>query len=258
LCYSLTAPSRRKVRCTGTQPCDYCYREDVRCEYEDAIAGPHPPTSRQSQDESPSRQSVQRDRVGDRVPHARSDDGDVLAGDFLMHPQATSGAPNPRIPRRASLEEPQTFAEEQHIGSTSGVSFLYHVWNRGEANDRDTMVPPAPLTCHGDIAQNTTRYEHPLPTGDDAAALLEGYFRFAMPTYRFLHRPTVEGWMAQLLDGRRLSMAKTACTLIVCAQSLLFSTNGDRYRGGGDKDLNRSRFCKQELSLYLFLCASPG
>lgn len=147
----------------------------------------------------------------------------------------------PRLARNISTEPPQTFAAGQHIGPTAGVSFLYHAWNRCEVNEGEAL-PAAPLTCYGDMPQPVLRQDYPLPTQEDAKALLERYFRFATPTYRFLHQPTLEHWMAQMLAGARLSMAEAACALLVCAQSLLYSATGDRYKNGGDEDLHRARF----------------
>lgn len=151
----------------------------------------------------------------------------------------------PDVSRRVSLEPPQTFAEGQHIGPSAGVSFLYHGWTRGTTTaEEETCLPAAPLTCHGDIPQAPVDKNQPLPTTEEARALIERYFQFATPTYRFLHRPTVEEWMARLLQGGRLSTSEAACVLIVFSQALLYTTVGDRYQDGGDEGLNRSRACK--------------
>jgi hypothetical protein len=162
-----------------------------------------------------------------------------------------------RPSRRNSLEPSQTFVEGQHIGPTSGVSFLYHAWNRGSdvnVQENDGAPVSAPLASHGDFPQTKLHAaDSPLslPTPERAASLLEHYFRFATPTYRFLHRPTLEDWTAQLLAGHRLSVPKSACVLLVCAQSLLYTMAGDRYVGGGDQDLNTSRVYYQKAKTML-------
>ncbi|EXJ58776.1 hypothetical protein A1O7_06206 [Cladophialophora yegresii CBS 114405] len=81
-----------------------------------------------------------------------------------------------------------------------------------------------------------------MPSREEADALLERYFRFATPTYRFLHRPTLEKWTSDLLTGDRLSSAEAACTLIVFSQALLYTRDNDRYVDGGDPDPHRSQF----------------
>ncbi|ETI22253.1 hypothetical protein G647_06326 [Cladophialophora carrionii CBS 160.54] len=86
------------------------------------------------------------------------------------------------------------------------------------------------------------RQDQPMPSREEADALLERYFRFATPTYRFLHRPTLEKWTSGLLTGERLSTAEAACTLLVFSQALLYMKDNDRYVDGGDQDLHRSQF----------------
>ncbi|EXJ67998.1 uncharacterized protein A1O5_08613 [Cladophialophora psammophila CBS 110553] len=146
----------------------------------------------------------------------------------------------PHLSRGPSLEP--TFAEGHHIAATAGVSFLYHSWNRGDAVEGEAVLPSAPLTCHGDIPPVQVRQDQPFPKREEADALLERYFRFATPTYRFLHRPTLEKWTSQLLSGARMLTAEVACTLLVFSQSLLYTREGDRYVDGEDQDLNRSQF----------------
>ncbi|KAK7888287.1 hypothetical protein LTR67_009165 [Exophiala xenobiotica] len=156
-------------------------------------------------------------------------------------PEVRSGNVTPSISRRVSLDPPQTFAEGQHIGPSAGVSFLYHAWNRSGAPDDEATLPTARLTCHGDMPQPPVTKNPHLPTREEASTLLERYFQFATPTYRFLHRPTVEKWMSELIDGAQLLKAEAACALIVCSQALLYTEVGDRYWNGGDEGLNRSR-----------------
>ncbi|KAJ9606834.1 hypothetical protein H2200_008844 [Cladophialophora chaetospira] len=151
-----------------------------------------------------------------------------------------SREPTPRVARDTSLEP--TFAEGHHIGATAGVSFLYHTLDRGEVAEGEVALPSAPLICHGDIVPAQICQDQPMPTREEAAAFLERYIRFATPTYRFLHRPTLEGWTSRLLSGSRLSTGEAACTLLVFSQALLYTEEGDRYIDGGDRDLDRSQY----------------
>ncbi|KIX02565.1 uncharacterized protein Z518_08506 [Rhinocladiella mackenziei CBS 650.93] len=234
---------RRKVRCTGTQPCDYCHGEGVRCEYDDGIPRPRPARgSEKPKASSPVARDVQSNLLSPApVPQRENRNLASSTRQALSRPDITTKDYTPHGSRRPSLEPPQTFAGGQHIGPTAGVSFLYHVWNQNDINEGESL-PSAPLTCYGDIPQTPMRQEQPFPTREGANSLLERYFRFATPTYRFLHRPTLEKWMSELLAGSRLPMAEAACALIVCSQSLLYTTDGERYSDGGDEDLSRSRF----------------
>jgi hypothetical protein len=65
-----------------------------------------------------------------------------------------------------------------------------------------------------------------MPDKMESERLLSRYFDFATPTYRFFHRPTVEGWAKQLLEESNefspttLSPAKEAAVLLIWAQAL--------------------------------------
>jgi hypothetical protein len=160
----------------------------------------------------------------------------------------------PRTSRGASLEA--TFTEGQHISATAGVSFLYHTLGRGEVAEGESALPPAPLTCHGDIGYAQVLPDLPNPTSDEADTLVELYFRFAVPTYRFLHRPTLEMWASSVVAGRRLSAPETACVFLAMSQALLFTRRGDRYGAGGDQDFVRSQQYFQKAKI--LLAQEPG
>ncbi|ETN39030.1 uncharacterized protein HMPREF1541_07072 [Cyphellophora europaea CBS 101466] len=59
------------------------------------------------------------------------------------------------------------------------------------------------------------------PGLDEAHKLMDHYFRFAMPTFRFFHRQSLERWMADYVHRQPLPAAKAASVLIVWAQALI-------------------------------------
>lgn len=69
-----------------------------------------------------------------------------------------------------------------------------------------------------------------LPQRHEAKHLLDRYFDFAMPTYRFLHRATVNAWLDsmckekenQIVQGQILSSAKHAIVLLTLATAKLY------------------------------------
>ena len=230
----------------------------MRCEYDDGIARPArpPPKLLPSPEKIPvsvdsfqttSLSQYQQDALAaTKHPAAKPTEkpttaySTALLGLGPSRLTVTSREHTPRVSRGPSLEP--TFTEGQHIGATAGVSFLYHKFNNGELADGGTSLPSAPLTCHGDVALIKVIHDQPMPTREEADLLLERYFRFATPTYRFLHRPTLEKWTSSTLNGTRLAAAETACALLVFSQALLFSKYGDIYVDGGDEDLIRSQF----------------
>lgn len=158
------------------------------------------------------------------------------------------------------------FTEDQHVGPTSGISFLYHPWNKEgrpkppleshAGNTREgSSFPAAPLDSYGDLPQPTSDAENTSPlylASDEIMAALERYFRFATPTYRFMHQPTLERWgRMYLVEDPKLRNAQRACVLLVCAQSLLYGAKTDRYVTDADEGIKQSRRCFQEATRLL-------
>jgi hypothetical protein len=70
-----------------------------------------------------------------------------------------------------------------------------------------------------------------MPPKLDGQALLAKYFDFAVPTHRFLHRPTVETWLDEFYDTRgmmkdkRHAPSRTALLFMVFAQAREYSSD---------------------------------
>lgn len=69
---------------------------------------------------------------------------------------------------------------------------------------------------------------------NDAQRLLDRYFDFAMPTYRFLHRPTVQEWFTEFYDtlgvmrDPQKAPAKVALLFMVFAHGRVYMPENDR------------------------------
>jgi hypothetical protein len=69
---------------------------------------------------------------------------------------------------------------------------------------------------------------------EDAQRLIERYFDFAMPTYRFLHRPTIQAWFNEFYDTLGImrdvqnAPAKVALLFMVFAHARIYMPDGDR------------------------------
>lgn len=63
---------------------------------------------------------------------------------------------------------------------------------------------------------------------EEAQRLVDRYFDFAMPTYRFLHRPTIQEWFGEFYDtfgvmrDADTAPAKIALLLMVFAQGAVY------------------------------------
>ncbi|KAK2757278.1 hypothetical protein FQN54_004792 [Arachnomyces sp. PD_36] len=248
---------KRKVRCSGSLPCEYCIKEEVP-QYCDYGEGRNPPavSAEILNNTAPSEQrkalNPSHAQQGVSSDHARE------AAAINTRSSSPDEHHNPSS-RRNSFDPPQMFAEDQHVGPTSGISFLYHPWNkegrprphqnaRGEHTE-DPNSPAEALDSYGDLPQPTLDTEHARTfslTSDDISTALERYFRFATPTYRFMHQPTLEKWAKMYLgEDPSLRKSQRACVLIACAQSLLYSAKTDRYVTESDEGIRQSRHCFQ-------------
>lgn len=69
---------------------------------------------------------------------------------------------------------------------------------------------------------------------EDAQKLLDRYFDFAMPTYRFLHRPTLQAWFTEfydtlgIMDDLHNSPARVALLFMVFAQARAYMPDNDK------------------------------
>lgn len=233
---------RRKVRCSGSYPCENCVREENTCEYAGGLpdtasaskAGAHPtPTDAASIDNTPVDSSLHKNG-GSSVPASASEDPAIV------------------VSRRSSIEPPQTFTHGTHVGPTSGVSFLYGQWDKGaepkSANQGESIeelkISHAPLISWGDLPQfdlnSLSLPSEPTFTSEQILDILDRYFQYISPTYRFLHHPTVKQWAIAMISRSKLPAACEASVLLVCAQTLLHSpvTPGQQVIGRGDHNLS--------------------
>ncbi|KAI5847048.1 finger protein [Morchella snyderi] len=151
-----------------------------------------------------------------------------------LHP--SSLRPESYSPRN-SPDPFHTDRQDQYVGSSSGVSFLLRVQKRlhlinSPASNSAIFPSSEGLPSSYDVASFI------LPPKKDAVELLEVYFSYAMPTYRFLHRPTVEGWLDEFYENFEEGSCerdKTAILLLIWAQAKKYSvlTKSQKSSDGG-------------------------
>lgn len=223
---------KRKVRCTGTLPCETCVREEAVCEFE------HPPDTSKSPDSARAPTAFANTPI-----HSRSHESNESS-------RATSACHEaPIISRRTSIDPPQTFMRDSHVGPTSGVSFLYGQWGKGgnPGDSGDVNITHTPLVSWGDIQIRLSSRSVPFETvfsPNQLFDILDRYFQYVSPTYRFLHHPTVKNWAGTLMSKGELSAARKACVLLVYAQTLLHSPvkTGQQVVDHGDPELSMTCF----------------
>lgn len=198
----LNIVGRRKVRCTGTLPCESCTRVDAPCLYNAQNSRGRrpriPPASTLL--ERPSRQTIESDNAITSATETEQPDfgthDDQPLHFKLSHtcqnevarlhiPTDSTDITEP--PSRASPEPAQTDLQGHYVGPASGISFLLRVQKRLHHTSSFTFGDPPmpefdPTFCVM-IAKEETQM------------LLRRYFDFTVPVDRFLHRPTVEAWL---------------------------------------------------------------
>ncbi|GAB7327485.1 hypothetical protein MBLNU13_g11361t2 [Cladosporium sp. NU13] len=158
---------------------------------------------------------------------------DALAKDhqFDCPPQLASPSVPESTPR--SLKSTQAGLHGQYIGPASGVSFLQRVQKR--LGQTASFSQPDSIFTFGDAPLASVDADLSLCMmipRDFAQQLFDRYFDFAMPTYRFLHRPTAQAWFAEFYDtfgsmhnGQRAA-AKIALVLMVLAHGRVYMPEG--------------------------------
>lgn len=228
LTQSFASPYRRKIRCTGLQPCRLCIEANTNCTYDAAYTrGRHGAvvprrSSRASPPSQPSQHSSQHERqTSDSARwHAANQQSPVPSGrhqrlnDEPPEPYPALGdptQPGTEPLSRASPEPVQTDLEGHYVGPSSGVSFLLRIQKR---LDQFVSFPQgSSIFTFGDVPlpyldslQNVAPYFDPtlymMLSRSETTRLVQRYFDFAVPVDRFLHQQTIEMWLEELYETK--------------------------------------------------------
>ncbi|KAF9880469.1 hypothetical protein CkaCkLH20_02423 [Colletotrichum karsti] len=301
---------KRKIRCTGIQPCELCIRTESHCTYNASYArGRQPPVATR---EDVARMDLDGLDVSVSVPagnsahsagtgagvavsassaaagedalmasivvdvsepgidpdHHQEEHESIMNGSNLVIGSVGPGTAEP--PSRASPEPTQTDLQGHYVGPSSGVSFLLRVQKR--LHQAVSFSQASSIFTFGDA---------PLPdfdpsgafcvllSKDEATTLLKRYFDFAVPTHRFLHRPTVEGWLEDFyatngaMKNQEDAPARRALLFMVFAQAQEYMVTthsrenaevSARYFLAADHQLSKERGAVRLTSVQARLC----
>ncbi|KAL1838902.1 hypothetical protein VTK73DRAFT_4212 [Phialemonium thermophilum] len=257
---------RKKIRCTGLQPCAICLRADAPCTYDatysrgrrqqqptitvgcgsldgrspvgegsrvvhEALPGAHHRIQDDEDDVDMGGEDVNdgRNLPAPILSSRQHSDGGDDAG--LAPPEgppnrllSTTAVPQPVPSSRTSPEPTQTDRQGHYVGPASGVSFLLRVQKR--LHQTLAFSKTSSIFTFGDAPLPDVDLSFfVLPPRDEAQRLLDRYFDFAVPTHRFLHRPTVQGWLDELYETMGMlrdedgAAARIAVLFMVFAQA---------------------------------------
>lgn len=158
----------------------------------------------------------------------------VSGGSFTAGPLQTSIQSSSSS--RPNSPEPQTDLQGHYIGPASGVSFLLRLQKR--LHQAVSFLHPDSIFTFGDAPLHHPSEFDPsfcmmLPR-DDAQRLLDRYFDYAMPTYRFLHFPTAQKWFTEFYDSLGAmndgsgAAAKAALLFMIFAHAWAYMPDEDK------------------------------
>ncbi|KUI69372.1 hypothetical protein VM1G_05436 [Cytospora mali] len=201
---------RQKIRCTGTMPCEVCRRKGNHCSYDVFYSRGRAP-------------SITWDNGVSSTTSPEDNHTNKRGMEVSTQPNAVVDTVSPS----ASPEPSQTDRQGHYVGPASGASFLLRVQKRVYESLR--LPQTSSIFTFGDAPLPDADVSFfLLPPREDTKQLLNRYFDFAVPTHRYLHRPTLEAWFEELyatsgnMDSTEETPARIALLFMVFAQASLY------------------------------------
>lgn len=231
--------NRKKTRCTGKQPCQICTRDGIECEFKtpnlrgkmrnksrtivsSAVISTLSPLSSVASETASQPQS--------QFQSVTNNNGQLPTSPI---PQGQAEAVATGQSSRVSPEPGESDQQGYFVGSSSGLSFLLRLQRRLR-QETEEIAKTSVFTLGDPVLPDFDALSFVPPPRYEADMLLKTYFELSAPTYRFLHRPTVEGWIHQLYENGRIqrpqSHSKYAVILAMFAQATQYV--------GGDQSVN--------------------
>lgn len=107
---------------------------------------------------------------------------------------------------RNSPEPGENDSEGHYHGSTSSINFIARAKKRLRSletigtmqKESEYSTKPSIFTFGDAGLPESSGGNFQFPSEENARSLIDRYFDFAMPTYRFLHRQTIEQWVKNM------------------------------------------------------------
>lgn len=250
---------RRKAKCNGNQPCAPCVAAKSNCTYKATYTRGRDPVAGDDSRLDETQVSQYADVVA-----AASEPSIQLELPPTGPPEAAERLSQQNPPSRSeatplpsshddSPEPSQTDLQGHYIGPASGVSFLLRIQKR--LHQSIAFSDATTIFTFGDAPLKLPDFEPSfcmmLPR-EDAQQLVSRYFDFAMPTYRFLHQPTIQEYFDEFYDtlgimrDAQSAPAKIALLFMVFAHARVYMPYDNR---PGPDDLSTRYFLAAEHQL---------
>ncbi|RYP21436.1 hypothetical protein DL765_002226 [Monosporascus sp. GIB2] len=240
----------KKLKCSGTIPCDCCTTRYLTCVYDTEYRRGRPPTPPPAAGTSTTPDSCDTNvhkqghcsRIdnGTRAsPLNLRHQGEAINDTGAQHRQSSAADPEHDGvgTSRGSPEIESSEIDGQYFDQTSNLNFLHRAWKRlsheGNSSAGSNILSRAAhseqehqrLITAGDKAFVTQRTPLVVPDHDTATRLLRFYFEECVVTYRCFHQGSVAQWLSQVVEnaqaGRPLHQdmghAKAAIVMTILA-----------------------------------------
>ncbi|KEQ69647.1 hypothetical protein M436DRAFT_12701, partial [Aureobasidium namibiae CBS 147.97] len=227
----------KKKRCTGEQPCMPCLKLSSKCTYEAQYnRGTTPQETRET---PPLRIGIDRDVAQTPCLPAYGLFSDTIDG--VARPGSARQTP-----------EIDEAIDGQYLGPSSAQSFLGKALRR---LDRESVQTPAARqgkhieTETSTLSFGDAKVKQPdiaqfsWPEYRTATRLLERFFEFASPTYRYFHEPSVSEWLERIYNKSDVPVVAQACILFMFASASVFAVD----RSGDTVDANSQGWESSEI-----------
>ena len=155
------------------------------------------------------------------------------------------------VPGRLTPELDEAI-DGQYLGPTSAQSFLDKALRRLDHDPVQTSAPRREGHVETEIltlsfgdakVQQPDIAKFSWPEHRTATRLLERFFEFASPTYRYFHEPSVLDWLERIYNKTVIAVAAQACILFMFASASVFAVD----RSGDTVDANSQGWESSEM-----------
>ncbi|RJE20242.1 Transcription factor [Aspergillus sclerotialis] len=252
----------KKIRCSGTFPCQVCTRRSLPCSYVSKYSRGRAPTPPFSigiphSEAVPIDSTQDEEAPGVSVPSRRSPTYQSQASynGEAQRDMAFRSAECSSRPRGS----PDLVIDGQYFEPSSGLSFLHRAWAKLLGCDRQMALYESTereknqlWMSAGDspFISTDTEADAILSDGQASRELLGFYFDTCVVTYRMLHRHTVENWLQSVLNDRARglhishSVGNPKCAIVLTALAIakrrLFNIRDDSSTNNVSKRLGES------------------
>ncbi|KAJ5438319.1 Glyoxylate reductase [Penicillium daleae] len=199
----------KKSRCSGTQPCGPCSLMELECQFTAPYTRGIPKTPPAGDfnwirsPQSPKRRKSNAQSIDSTLspagPHSSDTSHSIspcVESISDVTPQLQETEEHTETPSEQETGEQVLMSDEQghFVGTSSNVSFFVRL--RKRLQKRANKVVPTSIFTFGDAAlPDFDSLSFVFPPREIAIELVDKYFIIGSPTYRFLHRGTIEEWL---------------------------------------------------------------